>query len=681
MDGQTFATEYQHVADIYSTNMHGITSAQSTVDPSSRIALFTCSYGMFDEGDQETLRKRMGEYREFNNSSTEVQQSLLSPYLARLSHYSNDDASALLTMGIPYGVNTLYDVMMAKFQAYQSFTEEEVWRVVAALCDAARFVHSEEKPDTELEEFAHLGIHPANIFLYTDGAHIRLGYPYACPVTSFKNPDNCRAYQQLGEAHFMAPEFMEAGSKGSCPCDIFSIGMIGYTMMMSSTAWSSTNGEDLQREIYTRGAVQVQFDGRYSQDLVDLVNSMLSFDSSARPKAENLCAHGRIVQYIADNGDAPTIASVMMTREVAQPPSGLTAAAKAGDLDGVRSNMHQAGCTNDSPIISSTLSHCSLHTGELSQRPPIKRDIYNGNRVQTYSFPNEYSNIYDLLPPTSDFVFCRIFGVEEHKSVLISLLNSILKGHPHVRDVKIEPTEYKRTTMDGKAVVLDIKATINGGTIVNVEMQCIDTGSIYARSIYNQSVIIRDSTIVRGQSYDEIPNIISIWIMNENVTDRQECIHEAVYMFKGNGNDSVGIMTDTTRHFFIELKKVKSEPHNMLNDMFIAWMTFIKDPRIIPQELIDTNTEMLEAFQTLEFVSHDRQSRLEYNDRMKALSDFNSANKKSRAEGRAEEREKMIKQMISEGLDIECIARCSGLSKEDIEEIKKRSAEEKSITN
>lgn len=383
MDGQAFAMEYQPVADIYSTNVHGITSAQSTVDPSSRIALFTCSYGMFDEANQATFRKRMGEYHEFNNSSTEVQQSLLSPYLARLSHYSNDDASALLTMGIPYGVNTLYDVMMAKFQAYQSFTEEEVWRVVAALCDAARFVHSEEKPDTELEEFAHLGIHPANIFLYADGAHIRLGYPYACPVTSFKNPDNYRAYQQLGEAHFMAPEFMEAGSKGSCPCDIFSIGMIGYTMMMSSTAWSSTNGEDLQREIYTRGAVQAQFDGRYSQDLVDLVNSMLSFDSSARPKAEDLCAHGRIAQCIAENGDAPTIAApVMMTREVAQPPSGLTdlmAAAKAGDLDGVRSNMHQAGCAD--PCGRTALMYAAEH-GHADCVRAIVSDVAGHNEVR-----------------------------------------------------------------------------------------------------------------------------------------------------------------------------------------------------------------------------------------------------------------------------------------------------------
>ncbi|ESU37921.1 Chromosome segregation ATPase [Giardia duodenalis] len=134
-------------------------------------------------------------------------------------------------------------------------------------------------------------------------------------------------------------------------------------------------------------------------------------------------------------------------------------------------------------------------------------------------------------------------------------------------------------------------------------------------------------------------------------------------------------MTDVTRHFFIELKKVKSEPQNILNDMFTAWMIFIKNPKIIPQELIDKYQEIREAFQTLEFVSHDKQSRLDYNDRMKALCDFNSANEKSREEGLVEgeknARMKMIINMLSKGLSIENVAEYSGLSMQEIENVKK----------
>ena len=139
---------------------------------------------------------------------------------------------------------------------------------------------------------------------------------------------------------------------------------------------------------------------------------------------------------------------------------------------------------------------------ELSHmlQPSVKRSVHNGNKEQPYYLPNKYSNIYDLLSPTSDFVFYHIFGVEKRKSVLISLLNSILKGNPRVKDVRIDPTEHKRTTIDGKTIVLDIKATIDDGTIVNIEMQCINTGDIYHRSIYYQSLILRDYTIIQSNT-------------------------------------------------------------------------------------------------------------------------------------------------------------------------------------
>ena len=41
-----------------------------------------------------------------------------------------------------------------------------------------------------------------------------------------------------------------------------------------------------------------------------------------------------------------------------------------------------------------------------------------------------------LLSPTTDFIFKRIFGNEEGKVGLISLLNAILNGDPVVRYVK-----------------------------------------------------------------------------------------------------------------------------------------------------------------------------------------------------------------------------------------------------
>lgn len=193
-------------------------------------------------------------------------------------------------------------------------------------------------------------------------------------------------------------------------------------------------------------------------------------------------------------------------------------------------------------------------------------------------------------------------------------------------------------------------------------MQCVDTGSIYARSIYNQSAIVRDNTIVKGQSYNAIPNIISIWIMNENITNRQECIHEAVYMFKKNGKDDIEIMTDVTRHFFIELTKLGNASNFCHNKAFTAWMTFIKDPSSISGELLEVEGVQT-AMEELTYMSTDSETKQEYDASRIALPDLNSAIEhgieKGKAEGLVEgeknARMKMIINMLSKGLNIETV--------------------------
>ncbi|ESU40166.1 Chromosome segregation ATPase [Giardia duodenalis] len=324
------------------------------------------------------------------------------------------------------------------------------------------------------------------------------------------------------------------------------------------------------------------------------------------------------------------------------------------------------------------LSHSSSHM----LQPSVKRSVHNGNKEQPYYLPNKYSNIYDLLSPTSDFVFYQIFGVEKHKSVLISLLNSILKGNPHVKDVRIDPTEHKRTTVDGKTIVLDIKATINDGTIVDVEMQCINTGDIYHRSIYYQSLILRDYTIKQGQSYKSIPDVIIIWIMNQDITNRKGCMHEIVPMYKANGIDQIEIASEKMRQFIIELTKLGNTSNFCYNKAFTAWMTFIKDPSSISGELLEVEGVQT-AMKELTYLSENKETRAIYDARRIALLDLNSAIEhgieKGKAEGlvegRDKERERMAEQMLSDGLDIEFIVRYSGLSMQEIENVKKMASE------
>ncbi|MBR1944380.1 MAG: Rpn family recombination-promoting nuclease/putative transposase, partial [Alphaproteobacteria bacterium] len=94
----------------------------------------------------------------------------------------------------------------------------------------------------------------------------------------------------------------------------------------------------------------------------------------------------------------------------------------------------------------------------------------------------EESKLYKLTP-TMDFVFKRIFGQDDSKKSLISLLNAILNGNPFIKDVTILNTETQKEDPNSKASRLDIEAVTDTGTIVNVELQCVDTGDLDSRSI------------------------------------------------------------------------------------------------------------------------------------------------------------------------------------------------------
>ena len=60
------------------------------------------------------------------------------------------------------------------------------------------------------------------------------------------------------------------------------------------------------------------------------------------------------------------------------------------------------------------------------------------------------------LRPTEDFAFKRIFGREDSKISLLSLLNAILDGNPYIKDLTILNTETQIESRDNKASRLDI---------------------------------------------------------------------------------------------------------------------------------------------------------------------------------------------------------------------------------
>lgn len=86
----------------------------------------------------------------------------------------------------------------------------------------------------------------------------------------------------------------------------------------------------------------------------------------------------------------------------------------------------------------------------------------------------------------NDYLFKWIFGREENKDILLSLLNSILvpAGQGELSDISLIGRELDQEHNMGKLSRLDILGKGSDGSVINIEVQIINEKDIDKRTLY-----------------------------------------------------------------------------------------------------------------------------------------------------------------------------------------------------
>ena len=88
------------------------------------------------------------------------------------------------------------------------------------------------------------------------------------------------------------------------------------------------------------------------------------------------------------------------------------------------------------------------------------------------------------INPRVDFAFKKLFGSEENKDLLISLINAIVSDEEQVVEVELKNPYNLADYRAGKISILDIKAKAENGRWFNVEMQIREDNNFDKRAIY-----------------------------------------------------------------------------------------------------------------------------------------------------------------------------------------------------
>ncbi|WP_448529448.1 Rpn family recombination-promoting nuclease/putative transposase [Raineya sp.] len=86
--------------------------------------------------------------------------------------------------------------------------------------------------------------------------------------------------------------------------------------------------------------------------------------------------------------------------------------------------------------------------------------------------------------PKIDLVFKKLFGSEENKDILLSLINAILPEHQQIADLTLKNPYNVSDYAEGKLSILDIKAEDENGNLYDIEMQIRGSEFYGKRTLY-----------------------------------------------------------------------------------------------------------------------------------------------------------------------------------------------------
>ena len=227
-------------------------------------------------------------------------------------------------------------------------------------------------------------------------------------------------------------------------------------------------------------------------------------------------------------------------------------------------------------------------------------------------------NNLELLPLTDDYIFKRVFAYKGNESVLKDFLEALLKIE--IKGIKITNPEIIPYEKGEKRGLLDIKAEINDGTMLDVEMQMKNERNTDERATEYMGKMISEQLQV-GEDYQNLKKSIVIFITNYNFLKRNsyhsvgrmkfDKTIEDEYVNMGYDKEDE-VASKYIEVHYIELPKFKKKELSKFTKLD-QWMCIFTQNREGIMLAEKENKEIKRAINTLDFLSKDPKERERHN--------------------------------------------------------------------
>ena len=276
-------------------------------------------------------------------------------------------------------------------------------------------------------------------------------------------------------------------------------------------------------------------------------------------------------------------------------------------------------------------------------------------------------------PPKMDIIFQAIFGEVGSETITKDFLEKILKRKIEKISLDQNPI-LRRELKSDKLGVLDIITELDGKGKCNIEMQLIDKNNIIERMLYYWSKIYTKQ-IKAGEDYNKLEKTIVILIADFNIKGLEEVTYHSTWKIMETNYAKKLILTDKLELDIIELSKIKGRENE--KDQLLDWLIFLENPESERVTLkMEENENLKDAVEKLNKISEDEKMQRIIELREKAIRDEHAIYEKGVNDGvekGSKEKELQIaKNMLKKGIKESDIKEITGLTKEEIEELKRK---------
>ena len=276
------------------------------------------------------------------------------------------------------------------------------------------------------------------------------------------------------------------------------------------------------------------------------------------------------------------------------------------------------------------------------------------------------------INPYTDFGFKKLFGTEMNKDLLISFLNALFNGHEVVRNVTYLNGEHFGDSYRDRKAIFDVYCENEQGEKFIVEMQKAEQDYFKDRSVYYATFPIREQA-PRGDWDFQLTAVYTVGILNFVFPDDEynpDCYHHEVKLMD---TEDKHVFYDKLTFVYLEMPKF-NKTEDELETMFDKWLFVLRNlSRLMDRPAALQERIFTKLFEQAEIARFTPQDAREYEESVKIYRDLtnvvNTAERKGRAEGRAEEKFDTARRMKSDGVPAELIEKYTGLSAEDIEKL------------